>query len=88
MTGSGSFLSCSSCGKSQKQVTKLIAGVAQPRAFICDGCADRARAALAEPGQCGFCGQRHDQATVLESAGGLRICADCLARCAALLSEA
>ena len=33
--GSGDFLTCSFCGKSQKQVRKLIAG---PNVYICDEC--------------------------------------------------
>jgi ATP-dependent protease Clp ATPase subunit len=44
----GDRLLCSFCGKSQKQVIKLIAG---PHAFICDGCVGRAHAVIAEPGQ-------------------------------------
>jgi hypothetical protein len=44
-------LSCSFCGKTQKQVKKLIAGAAEMRAFICDGCVSRAYAVIAEPGR-------------------------------------
>jgi ATP-dependent protease Clp ATPase subunit len=43
----GNLLSCSFCGKSQKQVKKLIAG---PDVYICDGCMRRAQAVIAEPG--------------------------------------
>jgi len=43
-------LSCSFCGKNQKQVKKLIAG---PDAYICDGCVSRAHAVIAEPGRTG-----------------------------------
>jgi ATP-dependent protease Clp ATPase subunit len=46
--GSGNLLSCSFCGKSQKQVTKLIAG---PGAFICDGCVSHAHVVIAIHGQ-------------------------------------
>jgi ATP-dependent protease Clp ATPase subunit len=46
--GIGDVLSCSFCGKNQKQVKKLIAG---PHAFICDGCLGRVHAVIAEPGQ-------------------------------------
>jgi ATP-dependent protease Clp ATPase subunit len=42
----GDFLSCSFCRKSQRQVTKLIAG---PGVYICDGCVSRAHAVLTEP---------------------------------------
>jgi ClpX C4-type zinc finger len=44
----GGSLSCSFCGKHQKQVKKLIAG---PDVFICNGCSDRAHKVLAAPGQ-------------------------------------
>jgi ATP-dependent Clp protease ATP-binding subunit ClpX len=43
---SGNLLSCSFCGKSQKQVKKLIAGITVKRSFICDGCVSRAHADL------------------------------------------
>jgi hypothetical protein len=42
--GTGELLSCSFCGKHQKQVKKLIAG---PGVFICDGCIDRVHTVLA-----------------------------------------
>jgi ATP-dependent protease Clp ATPase subunit len=45
---SGNLLTCSFCGKNQKQVKKLIAG---PDAYICDGCVGRAHAVIAEPGR-------------------------------------
>jgi hypothetical protein len=34
---SGDLCKCSFCGKSQKQVNKLVAG---PGVYICDGCVD------------------------------------------------
>jgi ATP-dependent protease Clp ATPase subunit len=40
------LLSCSFCGKHQKQVKKLIAG---PSVYICNECLDRAHAVLADP---------------------------------------
>jgi ATP-dependent protease Clp ATPase subunit len=46
----GNRLLCSFCGKSQKQVKKLIAG---PDAYVCDGCVSRAHAVIAEPGRTG-----------------------------------
>jgi ATP-dependent protease Clp ATPase subunit len=46
--GAGGLLSCSFCGKNQKQVKKLIAG---PSVYICDGCMRRTRAVIAEPGR-------------------------------------
>ena len=46
--GSGNVLTCSFCGKSQKQVKKLIAG---PHVYICDGCVGHVHAVIAEPGR-------------------------------------
>jgi ClpX C4-type zinc finger len=45
--GRDELLSCSFCGKHQKQVKKLIAG---PDVYICDRCIDRVRTVLAAPG--------------------------------------
>lgn len=44
----GNLLSCSFCGRNQRQVKKLIAG---PHLYICDGCVSRAQAVIASPGQ-------------------------------------
>jgi ATP-dependent protease Clp ATPase subunit len=44
----GELLSCSFCGRRQKQVKKLIAGKG---GYICDGCMRRAQAVIAEPGR-------------------------------------
>lgn len=44
----GNLLSCSFCGKNQKQVTKLIAG---PHGYICDGCVSQVHAVIAGPGR-------------------------------------
>ncbi len=71
------LLLCTFCGKTQKQVKKLIAG---PNVYICDGCVDLAKSVLGDgqpvttqvaeltagPGdeprtQCSFCGKRRDQ---------------------------
>ena len=46
--GSGELLSCSFCGKNQKQVKKLIAG---PDVYICDRCIDRVHMVLAAVGK-------------------------------------
>ncbi len=45
--GSRDLLSCSFCGKHQKQVKKLIAG---PGVYICDGCVDLVHAVFAATG--------------------------------------
>jgi ATP-dependent protease Clp ATPase subunit len=44
----GDLLSCSFCGKNQKQVKKLIAG---PRVYICDLCISGTHAVISEPGR-------------------------------------
>lgn len=46
--GAGGLLSCSFCGKHQKQVRKLIAG---PGVYICNECTERVRAVLAATGK-------------------------------------
>jgi hypothetical protein len=70
-------LSCTFCGKTQKQVRKLIAG---PGVFICGGCVTLARHVIADSvtvttergpihvvpeqqprAQCNFCGKQRDQ---------------------------
>jgi hypothetical protein len=48
--GSGELLSCSFCGKHQKEVKKLIAG---PDVYICDRCIDRVHTVLAAAGKTG-----------------------------------
>ena len=46
--GSGELLSCSFCGKNQKQVKKLIAG---PSVYICNECIERVHVVLAATGK-------------------------------------
>jgi ClpX C4-type zinc finger len=46
--GSGELLSCSFCGKNQKQIKKLIAG---PSVYICNECVHRVHAVLAATGK-------------------------------------
>jgi ATP-dependent protease Clp ATPase subunit len=46
VSDSGDLLSCSFCGKSQKQVKKLITG---PRVYICDRCISGTHAVIAKP---------------------------------------
>jgi ATP-dependent protease Clp ATPase subunit len=47
-SGSGELLSCSFCGRDQKQLKKLIVG---PDARICDRCLGRVHTVLAAAGQ-------------------------------------
>jgi hypothetical protein len=70
--GVSELLSCSFCGKHQKQVKKLIAG---PDTFICDRCIGRAHTVLATPGATA----RTPIATIqrVTDAGGDRWCSFC-----------
>jgi len=100
---SGSLLLCSFCGKSQKQVKKLIAG---PHVYICDQCIGGAHTVIADPGrtvstpiatiqvrdeggaeQCSFCGKNPRQVAAIASAGDARICSECLALCDEIVTE-
>ena len=102
VSDSGDLLSCSFCGKSQKQVRKLIAG---PGVYICDGCVSHVHAV--RPGrtastpiatiqqvgdeggaeQCSFCPKLRHQVGAMASAGAVRICNECLEVCDEMLSE-
>jgi energy-coupling factor transporter ATP-binding protein EcfA2 len=101
--GAGELLSCSFCGKQQKQVKKLIAG---PDARICDGCAGRVHTVLAAPGatastpiaaieqvsdesreSCSFCGKRRYQVEAMAAARYARICNECLDLCDEIVSD-
>jgi ATP-dependent protease Clp ATPase subunit len=83
MPDSGSLLSCSFCGKTQKQVKKLIAGTAGVSAIATIQLVNDA--AGAEP--CSFCGKRLDQVAAMAWAGDRRICDQCLELCDRILSE-
>jgi ATP-dependent protease Clp ATPase subunit len=91
MPYSEGLLSCSFCGKNQKQVIKLLSGLELAdgtHRYICDECVGRAHDALT-PGSssCRFCGHDRDQVAALASAGDTRICADCLELCDVRLAE-
>ncbi|MBO0772295.1 MAG: hypothetical protein J2P35_12630 [Actinobacteria bacterium] len=102
--GAGELLSCSFCGRHQKQVKKLIAG---PDAYICDRCIDRGYTVLAtggktasagtatirragdDPGEsCSFCGKSRLRVQAIAAAGDARICNECLDLCREVISEA
>ena len=96
-------LVCSFCGKTQKQVSKLIAG---PGTYICDECVVMADGVI-ETGQdaatpvsavasvaadlttakCGFCGKRRYQVSGLAAAEQGSICTECLTLCHEIISE-
>ena len=94
------LLRCSSCGKTQKQVKKLIAG---PGVYICGECVDRVSRVLdggaesasgvlrisaeAAGERCSFCGKRRHQVTAMGAAGTLRICSECLDLCTEIIEE-
>jgi len=99
----GNMLECSFCGKSQKQVSKLIAG---PGAYICDECADKADRVIATGevaatplsavksvgadvirAQCRFCGKRRHQVSGMALAAEATICSECLALCLEIIAE-
>lgn len=85
---------CSFCGRSQDEVSHLIAG---PNRYICGQCIaaigtmleGRAAAIAAPPARavpseeaeqvCSFCGKRRGQVEEMASGSGAAICADCLA---------
>ena len=75
-------LRCSFCQRSQRDVSKLIAG---PYVYICDRCVSLTRENLVgrHPQKCGFCRKRVDVASV----GEARICSACLDLCDAILVE-
>ena len=101
--GRAAQLACSFCGRSQKQVSKLIAG---PGTYICDECVVMADGVI-ETGQdaatpvsavaavaadlttakCGFCGKRRDQVSGLAAAEQGSICTECLSLCHEIISE-
>jgi ATP-dependent protease Clp ATPase subunit len=97
------FLVCSFCGRSQKQVKKLIAG---PGAYICDQCVALADQVIAtgevaatpvstvEPIgadttgiRCSFCGKHRHQVSGLAASAGGTICTECLALCHEITAE-
>jgi ATP-dependent protease Clp ATPase subunit len=103
MTSRGDLLSCTFCGRNQKQVKKLIAG---PGVYICGGCADIAQVVLdpaADPGSvagsmhkagpveaaepCSFCGKGSQQVPAMAAAGEARICTECVALCHEIIEE-
>jgi len=89
---------CTWCGRSPREVAKLIAG---PRVFICDRCIDAAeKTAAGRPvsdmrmltgragSACSFCGKRaNDRRSVVRSDAG-NVCVPCLTTCREILNAA
>jgi hypothetical protein len=76
-------LACSFCGKSQREVRKLIAG---PTVYICDECIrlanDIVAGARSEGGtttlRCSFCGKSPPKVRMLVAGQTARICNECI----------
>src|SRR6266545_6637536 len=90
--GGGPVLGCSFCGRSQREVRKLVAG---PAVFICDHCIRQGNEALAATRSedragapdsdsrgaaagCSFCRKSPPKVKLLLGAQGNRICDVCL----------
>jgi ATP-dependent protease Clp ATPase subunit len=102
MAADPDLLACSFCGRTQRQVKKLIAG---PGVYICDRCADTAQTVLdsaAEPGSavefmhkvsddaadlCSFCGKGSQQVPAMAATGKVRICTECVGLCHEIIEE-
>jgi hypothetical protein len=97
------LLSCSFCGKTQKQVRKLIAG---PGVYICDNCIELADRVIATgevaatplsavtslghdaaTAKCSFCGKHRHKVSGLAAAAGGMICTECLVLCREIIAE-
>jgi kynureninase len=102
-TGSDQELSCSFCGQTRWQVSKIVAG---PDVYICDGCVGQAASVLStgspaiigtaamvrvdshSRGQrCSFCGQPFHRVAGLASARDGRICAECIELCEEIFAQ-
>jgi ClpX C4-type zinc finger len=80
------LLECSFCGRTQKEVAKLIAG---PGCYICDECVVRARAAdRFEPRPlCSFCGKQTRPDLAVVGLDNVAVCAECLDLCDEIIAE-
>ena len=84
---------CSFCGRSAKEVKKLIGG--PPPLFICDACvakhsdlAEREEASIATfPRDCSFCGTTRRKVRAIVGDEKVSICNDCLGLCRDILAE-
>ena len=83
----GDLLHCSFCGRTQKEVRKIIAG---PGVYICDGCATALSGRaddVPEGGTCSFCGQSTKMVESMAAGPAARICDECLDLCNEILTE-
>ena len=75
------LLHCSFCGKSQDEVTKLIAG---PSVFVCNECVEMCNKIIREearPLSCSFCKKSQYEVRFLISGPGAYICDGCAELC-------
>jgi hypothetical protein len=94
------LMTCTSCGRTEHEVTKLIAG---PKIFICDGCVELAhRAATGSAStplagfarvdkldsQCAFCAKAARDVNTLVAGRTISICDECLRLCDEVLAAA
>jgi hypothetical protein len=98
-----SDMSCTFCGLSADEVTKLIAG---PGIFICDECVTRVRRVATESAsqrtsradldplpegsrlKCSFCGKPKGRISAMVEGERLAMCADCIQLCEEILAAA
>ena len=87
------LLYCSFCGKSQREVKKLIAG---PSVLICDECVSMCQDILSgegnekksgQPPSCSFCGKGKDEYKELVAGPAVYICDQCVLDSLKLLIE-
>ena len=70
-------LVCSFCGKSQRDVRKLIAG---PTVYICNDC-------LADALCCSFCGKAQNEVQYLIAGPSVYICDECVGLCQHVITD-
>src|SRR5665647_1592027 len=88
----GASLTCSFCGKAQKEVKKLIAG---PTVYICDECIGLCNDIIAEEIEnrdgasltCSFCGKAQKEVKKLIAGPTVYICDECIGLCNDIIAE-
>jgi hypothetical protein len=96
-------MACSFCGRTDAEVTKLIAG---PGIFICDGCVALVRRAVDESTpqetarttinplpdgsqlKCSFCGKPASRTSAMAEGERLSMCGECIQLCEEILAAA
>jgi hypothetical protein len=103
VTPTRDVLECSFCGKTQREVAKLIAG---PGVYICDECVTLADGVISSEADaatpvsevvpvapdlttaaCGFCSKQRHQVAGLAAAAQASICTECLELCHEIITE-